>query len=325
VVSLLGLIEGKQRSRLSLRAARRTGVALTALVVLVCGCQPDGPRTRPTALLPGPSGLAISPLASYRGALHPYLIFMGFDRQFEEENRWLSSCLHARGWTRYPAPQSPSDGPNTNLHDAQSLDDRLRIARSYGARLLAAARSGMAGLVPYENFSKWLETQPETERSRFAVDFSGGQGEDQGPAPGSCRAEALRRIGATVPASVPSVAKRAGALYQRYVIGTAQYEAGLTAWHSCVRTAGFAQVGIPLLVQSPQLQPELDDAARAASSADREAELVKILTRQALAEHQCSMAHLDRVVRLGELETLSALVAEFPQYQALAPADSGSG
>lgn len=290
-----------QRRRLRLRAL---GCCVAVIALQLASCKSGGSGTvirSPTPLSPG-----FTP-PDYDRALHPFLLLMDFDGGVAAENQLIATCMRERGWSRYPLVKGPPTG-RTQLNTIQTAPERRRAARNYGTRLLSSAAE-LNGLKPYEAFSRWLNTQLDAVRAKYSEDFNGGDT--------SCQQQALDRLAPTVPSLVPAVAERAGALYNERIIRTSEYQRGERWWHACVARSGFPDAGLPLLVQRPGLTRILAGTGKNASTEHRALE--RALTKQAVAEHRCSIRYLDSIVRTGELEVVRMLVAEFPQYRTLIP------
>jgi hypothetical protein len=307
------------RERLLLRPAWRSRVVVAAaLALLASGCGSSAhrkgaatsPQLRWSHATPAPSRYAV--------VLHPYLLFMGFDREIAGENQLVGSCMRAHGWRRYPVSTGAGAGP-PQLNTIQRVDVRLRAARSYGRRVLAASASFSAELAPYTRFADWLREQPYSATWKYGQDISGGRGEDRPPTRSSCKGIALARMRRTVPAAVPSVVARAGALYQRYITRDRRFRRAEKAWRRCMRRRGYMRVGPPLVVSGPGLDLAVERAGRGQLSRRARARLIQALTRQALSEHVCSVRHLDRVLQRGERHVVHALVSDFPRYERLVP------
>jgi len=320
----VGTAESRAESeRLALRRGypRRlmTAAALVAILALfLSSCEAGGNGTLILSGSPVPpgSGASVPPASEYRRVLHPYWLFLGFDRGIAAENRLISLCMRARGWDRFPLLTGDSRG-ESRLNLIQTVRERRHVVMTYGARMLSQSTrsTGSDDLEALQKFSDWLVEQPDAVRAKYDKDFSGGRAEIDAPAKGSCKAQALERVRPTIPSSDPAVAARAGVLYGRYVTGTRVYRRAEQAWRTCMIERGFPHVGEPLTVWHPGLDEQLDRAP--ALSETGKARLARALTRQAVAEHECAVESLDDVVRTGELRVLHALVEEFPQYAKL--------
>lgn len=253
----------------------------------------------------------------YRNALRPSLLFLNYNEEVAEENRLLSDCMRARGWARYPvaeATHGDTGGVPPQLSAIQTIDERLRAAKIYGARLLLPSLISLEA-VPYREFENWLHEQPDVVRAKYVKDFSGGHTEDELPAKGSCRARALDRMRWTFPSSMPAVEVRAGQLYEHYVVGSGAYQQAERAWRACMLERGFSDVGDPLAVWSPKLQRQVSIAMSLSPKA--RSHLARALTKQALAEHDCAAEDLDSVVRRNDQKVLEQLLTEFPEFARL--------
>jgi hypothetical protein len=248
----------------------------------------------------------------YQRSLRPSLLFLGMEKLAFEENRLIGSCMRERGWSEYPVPTEPVEW--LWLNAAQTLAERRRLATNYGDRLLSQP-SPEAGLEPYRRFADWLHQQSGELQSKYVRDFSGGQGEDDAPAAGSCKARAYEVMRSAIPGSVAAVETEAGKLYARYVVRTKGYRQAERAWRSCMRHRGYARVGDPLSVFRTGL-PQLLHQAHSLP-AHRGNELARSLSDQAMAEHACAAQHLDQVVQRGDRRVVRALIAKFPEYRRL--------
>jgi hypothetical protein len=245
--------------------------------------------------------------------LHPYWLFLGFDRGIAAENRLISSCMRARGWNRFPLLNGGGSGaPHLDL--IQTVPERRRAAMTYGAQMVSQSTrsAGPDDLTALQQFSDWLVEQSNTMRMKYDKDLSGGRAEIDAPAKGSCKARALERIRASIPSKDPAVASRAGVLYDRYITSTRAYQRAQQAWRTCMIAHGFARVGAPLKVQHPGLDEQLQKVP--ALTETGKARLAQALTRQAATEHECAVGKLDSVMRTGELRVVHALEEEFPRY-----------
>ena len=293
-----------------------TAAALMPLVaLLVLGCGSGGNRERVfDTLLPPGSGPAVPPASEYRRVLHPYWLFLGFDRGVAAENWQISLCMRSRGWDRFPVLK----GGGTRelpLDLVQTVPERRRAAMTYGARMLSPRSTGPDDLTLLQQLSDWLVEQSHTVRVRFDKDFSGGRSENETPTKGSCKARALERTRPLIPSLDPAVEARAGVLYDRYITSRSAYQRAEQAWRSCMKAHGFAHAGPPLKVWRPVLHVQRQRAP--ALTRTGKARLARALTRQAVAEHECARRRLDDVVRTGELRVVRVLAKEFPQYAKL--------
>jgi hypothetical protein len=245
----------------------------------------------------------------YQRALRPSLLFLGVERLAFEEGRLIGICMRERGWRRYPLPKS--GGGLLSLETAQTVALRRHVAVTYGERLLA--RNPLDGLDAFRRFGDWLHEQPYWVRNRYVKDISGLHAADDAPNAGSCKWLANRRLRANVPASVPAVESQAGRLYEQYVTHTKAYRKGERAWRSCMRRRGYPRAGDPLAVWRPGLLQLLDRAEDLRPEQKRR--LARSLSAQALAEHACSVEHLDDVVQRGDRQVVRALAASFPKYR----------
>jgi len=285
-------------------ALRRVAWLLAALALFGSGCGSGGSGTTVTSVLPLPP--VSHRWEQYQNVLRPSWLFLGFDRAVIEENRLRGVCMHARGWETYPLESETQDaasgGPSPQLSVIQTVDERLRVARSYGTRMLSQPADS-TGLAPFREFADWLHRQPDKVRRKYGEDAS------------ICRTQALGRIRSTIPGSVPAVEARAGQLFEQYVMRSGSYRRAERAWRACMRERGFPQVGEPLAVWNHGVAEQLDGATHL--SAQRKAKLARVLTKQAVAEHECAVKHLDDVVRKRDLRVLQQLVKEFPEYRKL--------
>lgn len=290
--------------RSSCTALGRSASLLAALVLFGSGCGTGGSGTTATSLVPLPPASHRS--EQYQNVLHPSLLFLGFDRAVIEENRLRGMCMRARGWDKYPLAGEIQDaargGPPPQLSVIQTVDERLRVARSYGTRTLSPPADS-TGLAAFQEFADWLHRQPDTVRHKYTEGAS------------SCKTQALTRIRSTIPGSVPAVEARAGQLYKEYVTRSGSYRRAERAWRACMRERGFPQVGEPLEVWNQAVAQQLDGATDL--SAQRKAKLARVLTEQAVAEHDCAVKHLDDMVRKRDLRVVQQLVKEFPEYRKL--------
>jgi len=290
--------------RSSCPALRRVASLLAVLALFGSGCETGSSGRMVTSVAPLPPASIRS--EQYQNVLHPSLLFLGFDRAVIEENRLRGICMRARGWDKYPLAgeiqEAAWGGPPPQLSAIQTVDERLRVARSYGPRLLSSPAEA-SGLAPFVEFGDWLHRQPDKLRHKYTEDAS------------SCQTQALARIRPTIPGSVPAVEARAGQLYEEYVTRSGIYRRAKRAWQGCMLERGFPHVGEPLAVWNDGVAKQLDGATDL--SAQRKAKLARVLTEQAVAEHECAVKHLDEVVRKRDLRVLQQLVKEFPEYRKL--------
>jgi hypothetical protein len=265
------------------------------------------------SLLPPGSSPAVPPASRYRTVLHPYWLFLGFDRGIAAENWLVSLCMRARGWERFPLLKGGGSGaPHLDL--IQTVPERRRAAMTYGAQMVSqpTRSTGPDDLKALQQLSDWLVEQSDTIRGKFDEDLSGGRAEIDAPAKGSCKARALERTRAVIPSKDPAVESRAGVLYDRYITRTRAYRRAEQAWRTCMVEHGFIHAGAPLKVWHPGLEERLQRASALTKAG--KARLAQTLTRQAATEHECAVGKLDDVVRTGELRVVQALREEFPQY-----------
>jgi hypothetical protein len=301
------------------RKLRGRWVAVLAPLVLVLildSCKPGGSTYRIDPLPPG-AGPIVPSRSEYRRALHPYWLFLGFQRFLIAENWLVSHCMRARGWSRFPI-LTGKGGIDISLDVIQSLTRRRVTAQHYGQLLLDDLLHARADdLTALQEFSDWLVLQPWETRLRFDHDFSGGRPETEPPAAGSCLAEALGRLVGRIPAADPNVTSWAGIAYRREVTGSAEYRLAARAWRACMARRGYPEVGAPLKVESAATE-RLTGHAQTLRPGELE-RLVAIVTQQAVAEHACSRRWLDDVVRMKELDAVRQIVARFPAYAGLVP------
>jgi hypothetical protein len=295
-------------------------------VALLVGCDSDDrgettaslrnarERLAPVNLMPSGAGPAVPPASRYRTVLHPYWLFLGFDRALIAENWQLSLCMRSRGWDRFPLLKGRGLGV-LPLDLIQTASERARAATTYGSRSVSAESTGRDDFDLIRRFSGWLVEQPPAVRAKYNEDFSGGRSENDAPAKGSCKARVLRLTRPVIPSLDPAVEARAGALYERYITTTGDYRRARQAWQTCMSQHGFARVGPPLKVWRHGLDGELQNAASLNQAA--RARLADALTAQAVAEHECARGALDDVIRTGELRVVEALAEEFPRYAKL--------
>lgn len=295
--------------------------AIVVAALLLSSCRPGDSRRRldgfPTRLLPPGAGPLVPTRFDYRRALHPYWLFLGSDRLVIAENWLVSHCMRARGWAEFPI-LTGSGGVNTALNVMQNVVVRRRTAQHYGRLLVEElTHPPPDDLSMLQRFSDWLVLQPSDTRSMFDEDFSGGRPETQPPADGSCRAEALTRLQGRIPALDPEVTSSAGVVYEQVVTGTAEYRRAERAWRACVARRGFPDVGDPLKVEGSATS-RLTNTALALLPRER-LRLARIVTRQAVAEHVCSVRWLDDLMRAAESAAVREIVDRFPRYATLVP------
>jgi hypothetical protein len=285
-------------------AVRPVASLLAAVALFGSGCGTGGSRGTATSVVPLPPVSHRS--EQYQNVLRPSLLFLGFDQAVIEENRLRGVCMRAQGWDKYPLAgeiqDATSEGPPPQLSAIQTVDERLRVARSYGTRVLSPPADS-TGLAPFQEFADWLHRQSDKVRHKYTEDAS------------SCKEQALKDLRLTIPGSVPAVEARAGQLYEEYVTRSGSYRRAERAWRACMRERGFPQVGEPLDVWNQAVAQQLDGATHL--SARRKARLARVLTEQAVAEHECAVKHLDDVVRKRDLRVVQQLVKEFPEYRRL--------
>lgn len=311
------------RRRYRRRAMSAVLAALIALLLSSCG---DGNREqRPSeapsparsqkfsgSLLPPGSGPVAPPVSQYGRVLHPYWLFLGFERGLIAQNWQISLCMRARGWDRYPLLKALSSAGAPQLDLIQTVHERRQVAMTYGAQIVSPRATGPDYFQRVRRFSDWLGQQPHAVRAKFTKDLSGGRSENEAPANGSCKARALERILPRIPSLDPTVEVRAGRLYDRYITRTSAHRQATQSWRRCMVEHGFTHVGLPLKVWHPGLDERLQRLPTLTEA--RKARLARALTRQAVAEHECALNTLDAVVRTGELRVVHALEQAFPQY-----------
>jgi hypothetical protein len=305
-VDLAVLRPDGQRSALPSRDKLRALAGTLALAAVLPACGSSGHEK--VAVSHGAPAHSPAWSERYQRALRPSLLFLGVERLAFEEGRLIGSCMQERGWRRYPLPKSDRW---LSLETAQSVALRRRLAATYGERLLT--RNPLDGLDAFRRFGDWLHEQPYWVRNRYLKDISGLHADEDAPDAGSCKWLANRRLRANLPASVPAVESRAGQLYEKYVTGTKAYRMAQRAWRVCMRRRGYPRAGDPLTVWRPGLLHLLDHAEDLRPEQKRK--LARSLSAQALAEHACSVEHLDDVVQRGDRRVVRALAASFPNYR----------
>lgn len=299
------------RSRYALPRAARLLSHAVALTLTIGACAGDAER-------------ASAPQWSeqYQRALHPYVLFLDVDRRGPEENRLIAACMRARGWANFPLQEASTGGVGADgrvqLSTLQSVEERQRVAQNYGEQLLSPPpRSSQRAA--NDRFADWLAAQPGQTRAKYLADFSGHRADNEPPSADSCKGEALAQMRSHIPSAVVAVEARAGELYKKYVTSSDERRRGERAWRECMRQRGFPEVGSPLSVWNPRLQEDEEMATLRLGtvSSQRRAELARLLTEQALAEHDCAVKHLDAANRQGELKAVQELVEEFPEYRRL--------
>ncbi len=250
----------------------------------------------------------------FTNTLHPYILFMNGQELPIAENRLVAKCMRERGWDKYPLMDRPdSNGEVPQLSTVQTVEERERMARAYGQSMQARPVFS-ASRQEFDAFSDWLSKQDSSSRTRYFEDFSGQTGEDLPAQKGSCRAEALDSLRQTIPIAVAAVEKRALEVFRSNVSQSRGYKLAERNWRACVSEKGFPKVGDPLAVWNPDISGKVGMTANDGPSAGEQA---RILTQQAIVEHECAKVHLDDVVRRRELQVVEQLVEEFPEYYAI--------